>query len=82
MSSNRPPIKCADFKKILKELGFESRPRKTGTSHESWVKTEKGRFFKVTVDCPKAPFTRDLLKSMAKQAGCSVDDIYAVYRSL
>jgi hypothetical protein len=37
-------------------------------SHEQWVKEENGRLYKVTVDCPKAPFSQPL-KSMAEQAG-------------
>jgi len=31
---------------------------------------------KVTVDCPKQPFTDFLVKSMASQAGVSVRDFY------
>ena len=49
---------------------------KSGTSHEDWVQTIKGRFHKVTVDCPKAPFSQDLISSMAKQAGVTKKIIY------
>lgn len=53
---------------------------RSGTSHEDWVKTdERGRFFKVTVDCPKAPFSQDLIKSMAKQAGVTKQEIYDIH---
>jgi predicted RNA binding protein YcfA (HicA-like mRNA interferase family) len=64
------PLNCREVKRILKNLGFEPRPRK-GTSHEQWVKDSGGVRYKVTVDCPKAPFSPDLIKSMASQAGVS-----------
>ncbi|QIE86755.1 type II toxin-antitoxin system HicA family toxin [Pseudomonas nitroreducens] len=71
------PLTCKQVKDGLKELGFEPRPR-TGTSHEKWVKTtDKGRWI-VTVDCPKAPFSNDLIKSMAKQAGESTRAFHEV----
>jgi len=38
---------------------------RSGTSHEDWVATIDGRFRKVTVDCPKAPFSQELISSMA-----------------
>lgn len=75
MSSKYPPLTCRELKRGLKLLGFEPRKRK-GTSHEQWVKVENGRLFKVTVDCPKEPFTGDLVKSMAAQAGVSKKDLY------
>lgn len=49
-------------------MGFESEGQK-GTSHEHWSKVVKGKLYKVTVDCPKAPFSDILVDSMAKQAG-------------
>ena len=68
MSGHHSPLTCADVKRILRRLGFE--PRKgTGTSHEQWVKDVDGGRHKVTVDCPKAPFSPTLLDSMARQAG-------------
>jgi predicted RNA binding protein YcfA (HicA-like mRNA interferase family) len=75
MSGAYPPLSCADVKRILKNLGFSPRPKK-GTSHEQWVKFESGRIFKVTVDCPKAPFSQDLISSMARQAGMSKKEFY------
>lgn len=77
MSGHHPPIDCADFKAILSELGFSHRG--TRGSHESWVAFRNGRFHKVTVDCPKAPFSQDLISSMAKQAGVTKKQIYAIY---
>lgn len=76
MSGIFPPLTCKQVKQILLTLGFSPRPQK-GTSHEQWVKTDGVRFFKVTVDCPKAPFSQDLISSMAKQAGVSKKDFYA-----
>ena len=49
-------------------MGFSPK-KQDGTSHEHWTKIAKGILYKVTVDCPKAPFGDDLVKSMAKQAG-------------
>jgi len=79
MSKQYPPLTCKEVKKILKSLGFSPRPR-TGTSHEQWVKDEKGRRYKVTVDCPKQPFSQMLIKYMAYQAGVSKKDFYAALK--
>jgi len=73
--SRWPPLECSDVKKALKRLGFEPRPQK-GTSHEQWVKRDGGRLFKVTVDCPKSPFSLTLVDSMAAQAGISRRQLY------
>ncbi|WP_083908646.1 type II toxin-antitoxin system HicA family toxin [Thioalkalivibrio thiocyanodenitrificans] len=77
MGWRHPPLTCKDVKRILKHLGFKPRPRK-GTSHEQWVKEENNRLFKVTVDCPKSPFSQDLITSMAAQAGVTKKQFYAV----
>jgi predicted RNA binding protein YcfA (HicA-like mRNA interferase family) len=81
MSGEFPPLTCREIKAILTYLGFNPRPRK-GTSHEQWVKEENGRIFKVTVDCPKAPFSQTLIKSMAEQAGKTKKDFYAIFKKL
>ena len=60
---------CKAVKNALTRMGFEPRKNSSGTSHEQWVRCIKDRMFKVTVDCPKAPFGDDLVKSMATQAG-------------
>ena len=76
MSGHFPPLTCTEVKRILRTLGFE--PRKGGSgSHEQWVKDENGRRYKVTVDCPKAPFSPTLITSMARQAGISKKAFYA-----
>ncbi|MGB0467071.1 MAG: type II toxin-antitoxin system HicA family toxin [Pontibacterium sp.] len=70
MSWRNPTLTCREVKKGLKSLGFAFRSQRG--SHENWVKTdESGKFFKVTLDCPKQPFSHDLIKSMASQAGVS-----------
>jgi predicted RNA binding protein YcfA (HicA-like mRNA interferase family) len=72
------PLTCAQVKQILTKLGFKPRPQK-GTSHEQWVKYDQdGNLLgKVTVDCPKAPFSQDLIAFMARQAGVTKKDFYA-----
>jgi len=79
MSSHHPPLTCAQFKTILGMLGFEARAKKSGTSHEDWVCNHGGRFYKVTVDCPKAPFSQDLIQSMAHQGGVTKKIIYDIH---
>ena len=76
MSSRNPPLECRDVIKGLKKLGFEERKGKGKGSHESWAKIENGKLYKVTVDKPKSPFGRDLIKSMASQAGVSKRQFY------
>ena len=79
MSGQHPPISCSDFKDILSALGFKPKPKKSGTSHEDWVATFRDKYRKVTVDCPKAPFSQDLISSMARQAGVTKKEIYELY---
>lgn len=74
MSRWKRPLTCKEVKKILRNLGFVYR--NTEGSHENWIRDEPGRRWKVTVDCPKQPFTDFLVKSMASQAGVSVKDFY------
>ena len=75
MGRKHKPLTCKEVKTILKNLGFTPRPRK-GTSHEQWTKETDNTFHKVTVDCPKSPFTQTLISSMAKQAGVSKRTFY------
>lgn len=73
-----PLLTCPEVKTILKNLGFE--PREQKGSHQHWVKDVGGKRFKVTVDCPKAPFSAYLLKSMIRQSGHSKDEFLAALR--
>ena len=75
MSSSYPPLTCKKVKRGLKSLGFRPTQIK-GTSHEHWKKIKNGILYKVTVDCPKSPFSQDLIKSMASQAGVSKKEFY------
>lgn len=75
MSGVHPPLTCRQVKQILKALGFRFRDQKS-TSHENWVRDEPKPFRKVTVDCPKAPFSHMLIESMAFQAGVSKKEFY------
>lgn len=76
MSGHHPPITCKEMKAILAFLGFEHSSTKG--SHEHWTKTANGRKLKVTVDCPKSPFSQTLITSMASQAGVSKKEIYRI----
>lgn len=78
MSSVHPPLTCKQVKQILSSLGFKLREQKG--SHEQWVKDASGGRFKVTVDCPKSPFSPDLISSMARQAGVSKKAFYAALK--
>lgn len=75
MSSSNRPLTCKEVKRGLKNLGFAPTKVK-GTSHEHWKKVVGGRLYKVTVDCPKEPFSHDLIRSMASQAGVSKKEFY------
>ncbi len=76
MSGRFHPLTCKQVKTILSNLGFKLRDH-NGTSHEQWIKRTEDSFYKVTVDCPKQPFSQDLISSMAKQAGVSKKEFYA-----
>ena len=80
MSSEQPPITCKELKAILSYLGFAFSTKEG--SHEQWVLLKEGKKYKVTVDCPKAPFSQFLLKSMASQAGKTKKDFYKILKSL
>lgn len=68
------PLTCREVKRILKALGFEFH-RQNG-SHEHWKAIVGGEMRLVTVDCPKQPFLDDLLKSMVRQSGYSINAWY------
>jgi len=80
MSGKYPPITCKELKAILTYLGFAFDTQKG--SHEQWVLIKNKRKYKVTVDCPKAPFSQTLITSMAIQAGKTKKDFYAILKKL
>ncbi len=80
MSGEQPPITCKELKAILTYLGFVFSTQEG--SHEQWVLVKNKIKYKVTVDCPKAPFSQFLIKSMATQAGCTKKDFYKILKKL
>jgi hypothetical protein len=52
-------------------MGLRDRIRPQQLVLRCYAEAVGGRLFKVTVDCPKEPFTGDLVASMARQAGVS-----------
>ena len=81
MAGKYRPVSCREFKAVLRELGFSPRPQ-TGTSHEQWTHGTGSNYRRVTVDCPKAPFTRNLLSMMLHQAGTGKNEFYTLLDSL
>jgi predicted RNA binding protein YcfA (HicA-like mRNA interferase family) len=68
------PLTCKEVKQILGAFGFELKRQKG--SHEHWKAFVRGEMRLVTVDCPKQPFMRALLKSMVRQSGYTIDEWY------
>lgn len=71
------PLKYDEVIRGLKHLSFEMKP-KTGTAHEQWIAIINGKKRVVTVDKHVSPFARDLIKSMANQAGCNTRKFHAL----
>lgn len=69
------PVTYKEFTAILRSKGFTMRPS-TGTSHEQWVRDNAHGFRKVTVDKHHAPFHRNMLKLMLRQAGWSKSQFF------
>lgn len=77
MGRGERPVTDREFKRVLRHLGFEPKPR-TGTSHEKW--TRDGRI--VIVDSHHAPYARRLLAAMLHQAGISKNDFFKLLDEL
>ncbi|HDL6962212.1 TPA: type II toxin-antitoxin system HicA family toxin [Yersinia enterocolitica] len=73
------PLKYEEVIRALKSMGFIMKP-KTGSSHEQWIRRTGTSKHVVTVDKHHAPFSRDLIKSMAKQAGINDRKFHALCR--
>lgn len=71
------PLNYREVTKVLKKLGFTPRPRKA-TSHESWIKTYKGKNYVVTVahHGKNTQFPPKTLKSMIEQSGYTKEEFY------
>ena len=74
------PLTYQEVVRALKRMGFEMKP-KTATAHEQWIRVDGRGKLLVTVDKHNAPFSRDLIRSMAKQAGMSVKEFFKVCKS-
>lgn len=77
MSGRHQTLTCKEVIRAIEMLGFQFRKHTSGTSHDAYVGTFRGKFRKVTVDCPTAPFGHDLIALMAKQAGLTKKELYA-----
>ena len=75
MSRWKRPLKAAEVRKILVNLGFAKQPQKS-TGHEHWTK-EGPPFRKVTLSAHNEPFDDFIVGSMARQAGVSVKEFYS-----
>jgi hypothetical protein len=77
--SKPAPLTAKDVKRGLAAAGF-SPGRTTGGSHQKWIKycvvNGKRTKYVVDVDEHHAPFSHDLTKSMANQAGISTKQFY------
>lgn len=74
MGQGFKPLSCKEVKQILASFGFE--PDRQKGSHQHWKAIVKGKMRLVTVDCPKQPFVRRLLKSMVRQSGYTIEEWY------
>ena len=72
-----PPLTYKEVITGLKKLGFKQQKNKA-TGHEQWVaeNPKDDTFKKVTVSKHSAPFRKELVKSMAKQAGVSLREFF------
>lgn len=78
--SKTPPVHHKEAVRALRSMGFVQVAQKA-TSHTQWVKDCDGRRLKVTLDEHGAPYTRFLLKSIAKSAGLSVKEFVRIAKS-
>lgn len=77
------PVNEKEFKAVLASIGFAPRAKTGGgTSHEQWIRHDAHGFFRVTVDSHHAPFHRDLLRLMLRQAGLSKAEFFALLEAL
>lgn len=60
-------------------MGFEKEPSKA-TSHTQWSAVVNGVKYRVTLDAHNAPYCKDLLASICKQAGVSKKEMFAAIK--
>ncbi len=63
----------------IEATGLFTPTKKIGNLSRGLDSQRSRGFRKVTVNCPKAPFSQDLISSMAKQAGVTKKFIYELY---
>jgi len=76
------PVTDREFKAVLRALGFSPRPQQSGSSHEQWTTGQGREYRRVTVDAHHAPYHRQLLKMMLKQAGLSKAEFFSLLDKL
>lgn len=73
--TKRAPLEARDVERGLRAHGFVEQP-KTGTSHVKWIKYIGDKKLVVTVDAHHAPYSQDLIRSMANQSHMSANQFY------
>lgn len=74
------PLTYREVTKCLGRLGYEMK-KKGSTGHEQWVLIKDGKKYLVTVDKHLAPFSKDLITLMARQAGYRAKEFHAMCKS-
>ncbi len=83
MGGHFRPVSEREVEAVLEHLGFQPRPRKSGTSHVNWVRGEgTPNYRRVTVDGNNSPFKDQALKWMLDQMGIRKKDFYAILSKL
>lgn len=75
MGARNFPLKDEDIIRALVLLGFEHK--ETKGSHHQYAGFGRGRYCKITVDKHLAPFSQDLISSMARQANLTKQELYS-----
>lgn len=75
MGGRNFPLTDEDIIRALLLLGFEHKDTKGG--HFQYAGFGRGRYCKITVDKHLAPFSQDLISSMARQANLTKKELYA-----
>lgn len=72
---HKPQLTAADVERGLRAAGFTPQPQK-GTSHVQWVIKTNTKYLRVTISAHLEPFSKDLVRAMAAQAGMSTNQLY------
>lgn len=74
MGGRNFPLTDEEVIRALLLLGFEFKETKGG--HHQYAGYGRGRYCKITVDKHLAPFSQDLITSMARQANLTKKELY------